>query len=135
MADDEQKGIHLANILRGEEDARDQVDLHHLDDLFLLPVGGLTECDIKAGLGNSGEILRCLMIPSELRYWCVARPGHKPSHTSDGDEVGLTCWIRNLPKGTPEKVLKQFVKDEAGLEPTKVQRKVRQRRGKIELRN
>ena len=72
------------------EDARDQVDLHHLDDLFLLPVGalavnhrgwgvgsaggklvmrcvmplplqgGLTECDIKAGLGNSGEILRSL---------------------------------------------------------------------------
>lgn len=72
------------------EDARDQVDLHHLDDLFLLPVGalavnhrgwgvgsaggklvmrcvmpmplrgGLKECDIKAVLGNSGEILRSL---------------------------------------------------------------------------
>ena len=72
------------------EDARDQVDLHHLDDIFLLPVGalavnhrgwgvgsaggklvmrcvmpmplrgGLKECDIKAVLGNSGEILRSL---------------------------------------------------------------------------
>lgn len=116
--DDEQKGIHLANILKGEEDARDQVDLHHLDDLFLLPVGGLKECDIKAVLGNSGEILRSLMVPAELRYWCVGRPAHKASHTS---EVGTSCWIRNLPGGTPEEDLRQYIKDKADLEPTEVE--------------
>ena len=66
------KGTDLGKILRGDADAMDQVSFEDLDTL-LIPAGGLEESEIRAELGKNGELLLALMIPSQLRYWCVSR--------------------------------------------------------------